>query len=242
MDMESGSVSNIVSDCPKVFARPCIALSLFLIEYGPNEFVGSALKPMFQARGGVDDSEMMLTGDEVHAAYTEHLPQHSSRDLHWAGRGSGAGRGLREGGGHGGAERNIALHLLHHLVDVPVENGDRADALEDRESLRATFGSPPPFGIDGPERNVREDDNGRAGAQSGGILGEPSHLLRADFAETFKLDAVVEANEVDTFVVKTLPGFARGGFAKASKIHFAVVSGGVVFSGGIENLRRPLRI
>ena len=128
----------------------------------------------------VDDSEMMVAGSEVHAGDAEHLSKSFGGDLHRAGGGSAAGRGLRERRGHRGMEGDVALHLLHHLVNVPVEHGDRAEALQDRESLRAVLGAPAPFGVNGPQRNVREDDNRRAGGEVGDVLAEPFQLLRAD--------------------------------------------------------------
>jgi hypothetical protein len=207
------SVALVACDL-KVFARPCTALT----------------------QRGVDDSEMPVTGNEADTADADDLPQFFSGDLHRAGHRSGAGRRLRECGGHGGVERYMTLHLLHHLVNVPVENGDRAEALEYRESLRAIPSGPSPLGIDRPERNVREDDDGRARGQTGGIFGEPIHLLGADLAEASELDAVVEANEVDALVVKTLPRFARGSLAEALKVHLASVGSGVVFAGDIEHL------
>ena len=46
-------------------------------------------------------------------------------------------------------EGNVAFHFLHYLVNVPVEDRDRAEALEDGEGLRAIFGGPTPFGVNG---------------------------------------------------------------------------------------------
>ena len=132
-------------------------------------------------------------------------------------------------------EGDVALDLLHHLVNVPVEHGDRAEAFEDRESLRAIFGAPAPFGVNGPQRNVREDDNRRAVGDVGDVLAEPFQLLRADLAEPFQLGAVVETDEMHALVVKALPGLAAGGFAETLEIQFAVVAGDIVFAGDIEH-------
>src|SRR5512143_1286499 len=101
---------------------------------------------------------MMVAGDEVHAGDTEHLPKSLGSDRHRAGGGSAAGCGLRERSGHRRMEADVALDLLHYLVNVPVEHGDRAEASQYRESLRAVLGPPAPFGVNGPQRNVREDD------------------------------------------------------------------------------------
>ncbi len=177
----------------------------------------------------------MLARGEVHAGDAEHLPKSFGRDRHRAGGGSAAGRGLRERRGHRGMEGDVALDLLHHLVNVPVEHSDRSEALQDRESLRAVLGAPAPFGVNGPQRNVREDDNRCAGGEVGDVLAEPFQLLRADRAESFQLGAVVQTNEMYTLMVKALPGLAGGRFAEAFEKQFAVVAGDVMFAWDIEH-------
>ena len=77
----------------------------------------------------VNDSEMMFAGREAHTCDAEHLPKSIGGDCHRVRGGSGAGRGLRECRGHRGMKGDVALDLLHHLVDVPVEHGDRTEAL-----------------------------------------------------------------------------------------------------------------
>src|SRR5580692_981450 len=145
---------------------------------------------------------MMVPGGEFHVGDAEYLPKSFGVDHHRAGGGSAAGRRLRECRGHRGMERDVALDLLHHLVNVPVENGDSAEAFEDRESLRAVPGTPAPFGINGPQRNVREYDDRRACAEVGDVLAEPFQLIRADCAEPFQLGAVIEADEMYALMVK----------------------------------------
>ena len=65
---------------------------------------------------------------------------------------------------HRGLERDGAFDLLHHLMDVPVEHGDRAEALQIGQRLCRVIGSPAPLRIERPERHMREDDDRRAGA------------------------------------------------------------------------------
>jgi hypothetical protein len=65
--------------------------------------------------------------------------------------GSGRGRGV---------EGDVALDLLHHLVDVSAQHGDRSEALEIRKRLGAVLGAPAPLRIDHPQGNVSEDDDG----------------------------------------------------------------------------------
>jgi len=47
---------------------------------------------------------------------------------------------------HRGVERDVALDLLHDLVDVTVEHGHRPEPREVGEGLRTVLGPPPPFG------------------------------------------------------------------------------------------------
>ena len=178
---------------------------------------------------------MMLARDGAHAGDAEHLPKSFGRDRHRAGGGSTAGCGLGERRGHRGMEGDVALDLLHHLVNVPVEHSDRSEALQDRESLRAVLSAPAPFGVNGPQRNVREDDNWRTGGDVGDVLAEPFQLLRADRAKPFQLDAIVQTNEMYALMVKALPSFAGSRFAEALEKQFAVVAGDVVFAGDIEH-------
>src|ERR1041385_2356749 len=93
------------------------------------------------AERSVDDSEMMVAGGEVHAGEAEHLPKLFGRYRHRSGGGSAARRGLGESRGHRGVEGDVALDFLHHLVNVPIEHGDRAEGFEDREGLGAVLGA-----------------------------------------------------------------------------------------------------
>src|SRR5256885_6330947 len=79
---------------------------------------------------GVDDRKALLARLEVDAGNAEQRTQLGILDLHRPGRGRRARRRLREGGRACGVEGHVALDLLHHLVDVAVEYGDRAKALE----------------------------------------------------------------------------------------------------------------
>src|SRR5262249_31793211 len=136
-------------------------------------------------------------------------------------------------------ERDLALDLLHHLVNVAIQDRDGAEALQDRESLGAVLRSPAPFGVDRPQRNVREDNNRSAGADPGDIFAEPFQLLGSDGAEALQLRAVVQANEMNALVVEALPGLSGGRFAEALEIEFAVVAGDIVFAGDVEHILLP---
>ena len=100
------------------------------------------------------------------------------------GPGDGAvpGRRLREGGRTRGVEGDIALDLLHHLVDVAVEHGDRAELLQHPERLLGILRAPSPIGIDRPERNMGEDDDRRARGARGDVGLQPGELIGTEIA------------------------------------------------------------
>ncbi len=101
-------------------------------------------------------------------------------DGHRPRRGSGAGCLLRKCGRERGVERHVPLHLLHDLVDATVEHGHAAEPLEQGQRLFAVVGAPAPLGIDAPERDVREHDDGRARRQVADVALEPLELRGAE--------------------------------------------------------------
>ena len=112
-------------------------------------------------------------------------------------------------------EGDVAFDLLHDLVDVAVEDGDGAEALEVGEGLCAVLRAPAPFGVDHPERDVGEDDDGRGGGEGCEVLLQPGELFGAELAHGVDLEGVVEADEVDALVVEAVPAVAEGAFAEA---------------------------
>src|SRR5215469_15682387 len=58
-------------------------------------------------------------------------------------------------------ECDSPFDLLHHLVNTAVEHGDGPEPLQQIQGLLAVSGSPSPFGIRRPQRNVRENTIGR---------------------------------------------------------------------------------
>jgi hypothetical protein len=52
-------------------------------------------------------------------------------------------------------EGNVALDLLQDLMNVAVQDCDRAEAFEVAERLRAILRAPAPLCVDGPERDMR---------------------------------------------------------------------------------------
>ena len=79
------------------------------------------------------------------AADAEQAAQLARRHGHRPGRWRRARRRLREGGRARRVEGDVAFDLLHDLVDVAVEHGDRAEALEQRQRLRARRRCPSPI-------------------------------------------------------------------------------------------------
>ena len=104
------------------------------------------------------------------AADAEQPAQLAGRHEFRAGRGRRAGRRLRKSGGARSVKSDGALDLLHQLVDVSVQHCDRAETGEQRERLRRILRAPAPFRRDGPERDMREDDDRRRGAFAGEII------------------------------------------------------------------------
>jgi hypothetical protein len=99
----------------------------------------------------------------LHIGNAQNSPQLVVRHLHRAGALGGTRSGLRKRGRHCSVERDIAFHLLHDLVNVSVQHGNGSKPLEIAERLLAVLGSPAPFRIDGPQRDVCENDDGAAG-------------------------------------------------------------------------------
>src|SRR5580704_4023746 len=83
----------------------------------------------------VDDCEMARSRDEPDVGDTEDTLQLACGNNHGTGVRGVAGRGLRKGGGCCGVEGDVSFDLLYGLVDVAVEDGDRAEALEIGEGL-----------------------------------------------------------------------------------------------------------
>src|SRR5947209_7737045 len=82
---------------------------------------------------------------------------------------------------------------------------------------------------------MREEHDRRAGFLWRQILLEPIELLGAELAHAFKLEDVVEPDEMHPVVVEAVPSGALGGFAIAFEVELAVVRRGVVFAGDVEH-------
>src|SRR5262245_65708660 len=58
-------------------------------------------------------------------------------------------------------KRDVALYLLHDLVNVTIEYRHRPESLEVVERTSRIVRAPPPLRVNGPQRDVREDDDRR---------------------------------------------------------------------------------
>src|SRR5581483_2836696 len=155
------------------------------------------------SEGRIHDGERLRARHEGDAAQAEQRTHLLAGDvLARPGRRGGAGRGLREGRGARRVEADVALHLLHDLVDVAVQHGDRAEALQVGERPLAVLGVPAPFGVDGPQGDVRVDDDRRAAAERREVVFQPLELLVAEHTSALALEAqrVHQADEVDAAV------------------------------------------
>src|SRR6476661_5129203 len=96
----------------------------------------------------VDDGQPALPLDIVDRSHAEYTPQLLCGHLERTRSISHAGCRLGERGGQGGVEADVPLHLLHDLMNVAVEDRDRAEPLEKGQRLPAVVRHPAPLGID----------------------------------------------------------------------------------------------
>src|SRR5579872_1784000 len=109
-------------------------------------------------------------------------------------------------------------------MNVPVEHSHRAESLQQIEGLRAVLGCPAPLRVDGPQGNMRENHDRGAAPMLGDIVLEPSQLLVSNRTHPFELRSIVQADEMDPFVIEALPTPPRGAFAKTLQVLLAVVT------------------
>ncbi len=167
----------------------------------------------------------------------------SAGNLHRSWRGRGARRRLRKRGRAGGVEGDVAFHFLHDLVDMAVEHGHRAEALEIRQRLGPVVGAPAPIRIDGPQRNVGEHDDRRRRGAALQVVFEPFELLGAEIAQAagLEIDDVDEADEMHAVGVEPVPAGAFGAASVAIDVELLVRVEEVVLAGNVMHVEPRLR-
>src|SRR5579859_69770 len=119
----------------------------------------------------------MVAADIIHIRDAQKVSQLFRRYFHRSRRTCFARLWLRESGGACGVKRDISLDLLHGLMNVSVKNGHRAKLFQVGESLRAIIGSPAPFWINRPQRDMRENNDRCTGLEILDVFFEPLELL-----------------------------------------------------------------
>src|SRR5882724_1680536 len=181
--------------------------------------------PVSRRQWLIDEGERRLAFHIVDLAHAEHRAQAVGRHLEWTRRGRRPRGRLRISGGPGRVEGHVALDLLEHLVDMAVEHRHRAEAAQAPQRFGAIRRAPAPAGVDGPERNMSEDDNGRAGGKTADVILEPGDLVRAQGGEAAGLEAdhVDQGDEMDALAIEAVPAVAFRARAMAFQIGLAIV-------------------
>ena len=135
---------------------------------------------------------------------------------------------------------DVPLDLLHRLVDVAVEHGHGAKALEVGERLRAVVRPPSPVRVHRPQRDVREHDDRRVAAQSLHVILEPFELVVTEGAKParFEVEDVDQGHKMNTVVVEAIPTVTTRLLAIACEVLFAVVVEHVVLARDVVNVLR----
>src|SRR6185437_11317884 len=192
---------------------------------------------------GVDDGELLVATIEGHARGAEHGAQFVVRHLHRAGRLRRARRRLRERGRARGVEGDVTLDLLHHLMNVPVEHGHRAETLHVAERLRAILGAPAPLRIDGPQRDMREHHDRRRRRAAFEIGLDPFELLVAEatHAAALEIGDIDQAHDVHAVAVKRIIARALGAAAVALFVDLDLGIDDVVLARHVMHVELGLR-
>src|SRR6516225_2198683 len=183
----------------------------------------------------VHNCQMALPANHLGAGNANGALKLASGNGHGPGIRRRSGGGLRESGCHGCVKCQVAFDLLHDLVNVAIQHRHRAEALEQRQGRSTVVSAPTPFLVDHPERNMSEDNDwcGRAELREIGL--QPCELFGANVAHCIDLNAIVQTDEVNTFVIKAVPAVADGVLSKPLLILFAVIQK-IVLARNIEDL------
>src|SRR6185437_10059405 len=122
--------------------------------------------------------------------------------------------------------------------NVPVEHGDGGEFLQIRKRLRAIVRAPTPFRIDTPQRDVGEDNYGRAFGKVLHVFLHPLKLFLAQVSQAAGLQVhdVDQPDEVHAFLIKAVPAASLSAFAETIAKFLAFVIDYVVFAGNVKDV------
>src|ERR1051326_2285503 len=125
--------------------------------------------------------------------------------------------------GWGTDDATQALGYLKRFGSVTVLNG--AEALEVTQRLRGIIRAPAPFRIDGPEWDMSEHNNRRAGGQIGEVVLEPFQLVAPKETKPARLQIqhINQPDKMNSPVIEAVPAVAFGVLAITFPISPAIV-------------------
>src|SRR5262245_65131614 len=139
-------------------------------------------------------------------------------------------------------KRDVALYLLHDLVNVTIEYRHRPESLEVVERTSRIVRSPSPLRVDGPQRDVREDDDRSRCRAVPEVVLEPLELVIPKITQTagLELDDINEPDEVDAISVEAVPTRAFGAATVPVPIKLHVLVENVVFTRDVMHIEPGL--
>src|SRR3954451_5092503 len=110
-------------------------------------------------------------------------------------------------------------------MDVAVEHGYGAEALQIGQSAGSILGAPAPRRIDGPQGDMGEDHDGGARREPPHIIFKPRELRLTEVAQPAGLQGhdVDEADEVDAVAIDAVLAVPASAWAIARMVGIAVV-------------------
>src|SRR5512138_608086 len=180
----------------------------------------------------------------MNLSHTEHITELPRGDDHRPGRRCTTGTRLRKCSRQRRMKRDVSLDLLQCLVNVSVEYGHRAESLEIPKRSRAIVSSPPPFGVDAPQGNVREDDDRCAARKMAYVALDPGELLFTERSKSacLQIQDIYQSEKMHAAVIEAVPAAANlaalSAFAVAIHVARSAIDADVVFSRNKERLPR----
>src|SRR5579862_7776960 len=155
-----------------------------------------------------------------HRSDTESRRQLISWDYQGARTHTDARRGLGICRGPRRMEADMALDLLNDLMDVAIQDRDRAKTPQLCHQQRSICGAPAPRLVDAPEWHMCEYDDRRAGRSPPQVGLHPRELLGAECAERARLEIqhIDQGDEVNTFVVEAVIALVARRLSEAKEV------------------------